>query len=156
MVKRWLGSHWLLGGHITEEVVELLCAAVFLGAKPGASTETQNDSTPGTKERGFALVVRLLADWDWEGGLHVPLYGSNPEEDQPDAPQSHHISGPSRGAWHVRTELDTNGRMWTTHGPDAVVARRVKDIAKATWHVLQSGSYNVKVGVQVSFSESAT
>lgn len=48
----------------------------------------------------------------------------------------------------MKTEKDPEGRMWTTDGPDAVVARRVQDIAKATWNSMQANDgsdYDVKV-----------
>lgn len=133
LVKRWLGCHWLLGGHITEEAVELLCAAIFMGAGPGdSSEEKQGVNVPSTKERGFALVVQFLAEWEWEGGLLIPLYTRELDGDAPNTSSSPPSSGNRHGAWHLKTDPDPEGRMWTGDGPDAVVARRVKDIARAT------------------------
>ncbi|KAI0788916.1 Nrap protein [Irpex lacteus] len=140
LVKRWLASHWLLGGHIQEEVVELLCATVFLTASGAVKSEGEKEkaSTPGSKERAFALVVQFLANWEWEGGLFVPIYGSETEDGLSDSTRPLPTVTGRKGAWAIRTERDAEGRIWTSKGPDAVVARRVKDIARATWNSLQA------------------
>lgn len=138
LVKRWLASHWLLHGHISEEAVEILCASLFIGdgrhvgVDPDAKVE-ERARTSGSKERGFASMISFLKDWKWEEGLMVPLYAK-------DASSS--LDGPlpkrsTRGVWRISTELDKEGYIWTSHGPDAMVARRVKDIAKATWACLE-------------------
>ncbi|THG99128.1 hypothetical protein EW026_g3163 [Hermanssonia centrifuga] len=127
LVKRWLASHWLLHGYISEEVVELICASIFLGSD---ASSKDRESVPGTKERGLAVVVEFLKDWEWENGLFVPL-----------------LTGGKSGAWAVSTELDPTGHMWTSNGPDAIVARRVRTIAKASWSCLQEvegGDFDVK------------
>lgn len=152
LVKRWLASHWLLGGHIQEEVVELLCAVVFLtgSGAPKADGKKEKASIPNTKERAFALVVQFLANWGWESGVFVPLYGSEVEDSTESAPGVGSVSTGRRGAWAIRTERDADGHMWTANGPDAVVARRIKDIAKATWNSIQAidgADTAVKVGL---------
>ncbi|KAF8965448.1 Nrap protein [Flammula alnicola] len=122
LVKRWLASHWLLHGHISEEVVELICASFFVDGGHTVSAETDTEKTiqhlvPASKERGFAYVVQFLKEWKWEEGLFVS------------------------------TELDKEGHVWTYKGPDLVVARRVRALADATWNCLQEvehGQLNVQ------------
>ena len=104
---------------------------------------------PGTKERGFAMVVRFLSEWEWERGVSVPLYES--EEDRKEAEEARkvEVSPDKAGVWVVSTEMDPEGRMWTAEGPDAIVARRVRSIAKASWAALQgmeSSEFDAKVG----------
>lgn len=140
LVKRWLASHWLLHGHIYEELVELICALFFVG--------NARQSIPGSKERGFACVVRFLKDWAWEDGLFVPLF----EPDVDDVVTTMKMSGP--GVWTVKTDFDKEGRIWTAPGPDLVVAHRVRALAKATWTELQSveqGTFVVKVSIILCF-----
>ncbi|KAG5642940.1 hypothetical protein DXG03_001857 [Asterophora parasitica] len=151
LVKRWLASHWLLNGHISEEAVELICAAFFVG--DGRSVGVDSDdgkqdgraSIPGSKERGFATVIAFLKDWKWEEGLVVPLYGSNKgTEEVPAKAAPKAVSG---GVWNISTDLDKDGRMWTAQGPDAIVAHRVRSLAKATWSHFQSieqGQLNIQ------------
>ncbi|RDX41283.1 Nrap protein [Lentinus brumalis] len=148
LVKRWFAAHWLLRSHVREEAVELLCAYVFL--RTGARVQAEGAAgivgadVPGTKERGFATVLEFLKEWDWTKGLVVPLeFGERDASVTPDA------SGrPStRAAWSLVTEFDPEGRMWTSDGPDAIVARRVTALAKAAWDGLcglESGDGNVK------------
>ena len=139
LMKRWLASHWLLEVHISQEAVELICAKVFVG--DGSSLSEDFDSlknqvdTPVTKERGFAAVVHFLASWEWQAGLYVPLYGKV-EALIPRGPAG------SVGAWVIRTSEDPSGKMWTSSGPDAVVARRVTAFARATWNQLQGDPYS--------------
>ena len=143
LVKRWFASHWLLRGHVSEEVVELLCASFFAAGK------AESARIPGSKERGFALVVDFLREWKWEEGLFVPLYAGDSqllEEEVSSASSKKHAFG--SGVWRVRTEMDTEGRVWTGRGPDVVVANRVKALAKATWECMQqkeTGVFDVKV-----------
>ena len=160
LVKRWLASHWLLHGHVSEEAVEILCAKFFVGdgrgvgldGDAGEGKRDERASVPGSKERGFATVIAFLKQWKWEEGLFVPLYGPQTKGDMEQA----NIPGTSTngGVWKVATEFDVGGHMWTGHGPDAVVAHRITALAKATWDLLQgmeSGSLDVRVRLSNSY-----
>lgn len=146
LVKRWLAAHWVLGGHVSGEAAELLCVAVFLrSAGSGAGV-------PGTKERGFAAVIGLLKDWDWSAGMVVPLYSVDGAADAGDVPPVgvDVKAGARTGVWALVTDMDRDGHVWTAQGPDAVVARRVKVLAQATWDSLrgmESAGFEVKVRV---------
>jgi U3 small nucleolar RNA-associated protein 22 len=148
LVKRWLASHWLLDVHISQEAVELICAKAFIGDGSSLSEDSDNlnnqDHGPVTKERGFAVVVHFFANWEWQAGLDVPLFGKV----EASTPQA--SAGPP-GAWVIRTSADPSGKMWTSTGPDAVVARRVTAFSKATWSHLQGDPYSFK-DVSVRFS----
>ncbi|KAG6887313.1 hypothetical protein C0992_012897, partial [Termitomyces sp. T32_za158] len=155
LVKRWLAAHWLLNGHISEEAVELICASFFVGdgmnIRQDLDEETNRDdpaSVPGSKERGFSTVIAFLKDWKWEEGLFVPLYGSNKlPEDGSSKVTPRATSG---GVWSIATGFDNEGRMWTSSGPDLVIAHRVKALAQATWQHLQ-GMEQGKFDVQPMF-----
>ncbi|KAI0635441.1 Nrap protein [Trametes polyzona] len=137
LTKRWFASHWLLGGHVTEEAVELLCAYVFLRSRAPLAGDAASHATsaPGSKERGFAQVVEFLKDWDWTEGLVVPLDNA---EQNANAPQpGPHPSTSQDVAWSLVTPFDSEGHMWTSTGPNAVVARRITSLAKATWDSLR-------------------
>ncbi|KAI0300071.1 Nrap protein [Multifurca ochricompacta] len=125
LVKRWLAAHWLLRLHVSEEAVEVLCAAVFVGV--GLA------QVPTTRERGFACVVRLLRDWNWLEGMSVMLYGIS---EQRHDTYSSAVSG-AKGVWMLKTEADPDGRMWTMDSPDVVAALRVRALAQATHAYLQ-------------------
>lgn len=146
LVKRWLSAHWLLDTHISGEAVELLCAVAFVGRGKKVANPTQLVDVPGTKERAFFKVVDFLKDWEWEGGLFVPLYGDDQVNDTETA-----LAAPvaiKGAAWTIATEFDPAGRMWTSHGPDPIAARRVTAIAKATWQCslgVEGAGYNVAV-----------
>ena len=149
LVKRWLASHWLLDVHVSQEAAELICAKVFIG--DGSDLYEDFDSpknqvdAPVTKERGFATVVHFLASWEWRAGLYIPLYGKVEV-------QTSRGSAGSFGAWVIRTSEDPSGKMWTSSGPDAVVARRITAFAKATWDRLQEDPYSFKdVSVRLSY-----
>ncbi|KAF7308582.1 Mannose-6-phosphate isomerase [Mycena chlorophos] len=138
LVKRWLASHWVLRGHVTDEVVELICASAFVGDGRDLSVDPETPiveraSVPGTKERGFATVVRFLVDWKWEDGLFVPLYGG----EAVDLGALPALANAGPGVWRISTEADSEGNMWTLHGPDLTVALRIRALAAATWECLQ-------------------
>ena len=152
IVKIWLASHWLLHTHISEEVVELICASFFVDGRAATSImdmdaeQTSQHLVPGSKERGFAAVVRFLKEWKWEDGLMIPLYGvaAQPSDATPSVDNVMH-----KGVWRVSTEHDAEGHVWTCDGPDLVVARRVRSLAEATWNCLQTleqAQIDIKVG----------
>ena len=155
LVKRWFSAHWLLGGHVSNEAIELLCASVFIGS--GKSTtntpeaaNTQFADVPGTKERAFFKVIEFLNNWKWEKGLFVPLYGADTQHGEDEKGEGGVIN-PVAGkgaAWIIATEFDPSGRMWTSHGPDPVVARRVRMLARGVWktsHEVERSGYDVLV-----------
>jgi U3 small nucleolar RNA-associated protein 22 len=138
LVKRWFASHWLLGTHVSPEALELIVSAVFADIK-GARF------VPGTREKGFVRVIEFLRDWRWEDGLFTRLYEL--DADGPPVPSSDQGAASSPAAWHIRTGADTAGTVWTSCGPDAVVARRVQALAAATYDVLaavSTGTLDVK------------
>ncbi|KIL70007.1 hypothetical protein M378DRAFT_721596, partial [Amanita muscaria Koide BX008] len=148
LVKRWFASHWLLQGHISEEAVEIICASFFTGSiadlhydgKSGIQTRL-----PGSKERGFATVIEFLKEWKWEDGLFVPLYAGDSQLEDAHFEKNKLVGGP--GVWKISTEMDREGKVWTSGGPDVVAANRVKALAKATWECLQQmerGKFDVK------------
>ncbi|KAF7312182.1 Mannose-6-phosphate isomerase [Mycena indigotica] len=128
LVKRWLTAHWVLDGHITPEAVELLCAHMFVN-----QTNSENMDVPGTKERGFACVIRFLKHWKWEDGLFVPIYG----EDMVDAGSLPGLLNGGAGVWRITTEADQEGTVWTRAGPDITLALRIQALAAATWDRLR-------------------
>jgi len=112
--------------------VEIVCASVFV--QRALNTPRERAPVPESKERGFALVVRFLKEWDWKEPLIVPLY----EEEGEVASTGQSATSPASGVWRLATEMDRAGQMWTKEGPDVLIAQRIRDLAKATWKVLQS------------------
>ncbi|KAF9270066.1 Nrap protein [Marasmius fiardii PR-910] len=153
LIKRWFASHWLLHGHITEEVIELLCARSFV--VPGWDQDVDQENNPhlqapmvpGSKERGFAAVIQFLKDWKWEEGVFVPIYDASMSTDS--APEL--VNASSTGVWRVSTKIDEQGTMWTRNGPDFIVARRVHALAQATWKRLQEMERSGRMDVQSLF-----
>ena len=141
LVKRWLAAHWLLRLHVSEEAVEIICAAVFAGVG--------SVRAPNTRSRGFARVIRLLCDWDGSEGMTVPLYAAS--DPGPDLYSS--SAAGAKGVWSLKTEADPDGYMWTLDAPDVVAARRVRALAQAT-HAYLRGVESGVLEVPVSFSDS--
>lgn len=123
LVKQWLGSHWLLHSHVSKEVIKLICASFFVTSRFTTNANTDTEQTihhliPANKGQGFAFMIKFLKDWKWEDSLFVPLYGADP------AP-SDKATFPKVGAmsvWKVMTEHDKYGHVWTSNGPDPVIA----------------------------------
>ncbi|KAF8841474.1 Nrap protein [Paxillus ammoniavirescens] len=141
LVKRWIASHWLLGIHITEEAVEIICARPFVGAST-MLPETAA-SVPRSKERGFALVLEFLKEWKPEDPLFVPMYEDSGSLTKPSVVA---VSSKS-GVWTISTSQDKSGRMWTSSGPDVVAAHRLRALAEEACKILQAADadpYDVK------------
>lgn len=147
LLTRWLASHWVFGGQgVNAETVELICAALFTG---------KGRNIPGTREVGFARAVEFLKEWKWEeegGSLDVQLVEKTAESvgqvEKPEKDNEGFISAKGKGVWTIRTDLDAEGRVWTHDFPDSLVALRMRELAKATWEILndmESRSLSVKV-----------
>ena len=131
--------------HVSEEAFEILCASVFLSVSGALSSVRGTENVPGSRERGFAKVVRMLAEWDWEAGpLEVPMYVEGT-----DAGDKGILGrGVTKGVWRLKTAFDAEGKMWTAHEPDLLAAMRLRAVAKGTWELLRgmdSGVLDVKV-----------
>lgn len=142
LVKRWLASHWLLGIHVSEEAVEIICARLFIGT--GVTLPDTTVGIPRSKEHGFALIMEFLKDWKLENPLFVPLYEDNGPLTEPSVV----AVGSKEGIWTISTSEDPGGKMWTSSGPDIVAARRLRALAEEAFKILQEtdiDSYSVKV-----------
>ncbi|KAG9311330.1 Nrap protein [Chiua virens] len=145
LVKRWLASHWLLGIHVSEEAVEMICARPFVGT--GVALPDTATSIPRSKERGFALVIEFLKDWKPEIPLFVPLY----EDSSPLTAPSVVAVSSKEGVWTISTSQDLGGKMWTSSGPDTVAAHRLCALAKEAYKILQEADIDA-YSVQRLFS----
>ncbi|KAH0828604.1 Nrap protein [Lanmaoa asiatica] len=131
LIKRWFASHWLLGIHVSEEAVEMICTRPFVGT--GAALPDAAVSIPRSKERGFALVIEFLKDWKPENPLFIPLYEDNSSLTEPSV-----VAVSSKeGVWTISTSEDPGGKMWTSSGPDVVAAHRLCALAKEAHKILQ-------------------
>ncbi|KAG0698626.1 Nrap protein [Suillus ampliporus] len=117
LVKRWLAAHWLLRTHVSEEAIEIICTRPFVGGKQ-ESTESAA-TVPHSKERGFSLVLEFLKDWKWEEPLFIPLYEDNAPATAPE--------------------------VWTSNGPDAVAAHRLRAVAKEAIKVLHDAETDLDI-----------
>jgi U3 small nucleolar RNA-associated protein 22 len=145
LFKRWISAHWL-SPHISTEAAELICAEVYLN--PGAQ------ESPCSGQAGFSRTIAFLTNWDFrESPIALPLYtvsgaeGSNrvglPGEVLAKVQElfTGHISvdpALSHGAWTLATEQDYSGHMWTEN-VTALVASRVREVAKATMSYMNAG-----------------
>jgi Nrap protein PAP/OAS1-like domain 5 len=104
-----------------------------------------------------------LAEWKWEeGGVWVGLYGPRPsseggvEDSGAAVSKGAGAAGPN-AAWILQTAMDKDGKMWTRHGPDVIVAKRIRALAGATCGFMRGienlhGPFDVKVGFRSSLS----
>lgn len=159
LVKRWLSAH-MLATHVQPELVELVCASVYL--TPATFTPPASHST------GFARVIQLLSRWKWKAApLLVPLYSVAgveagktvvfPKERRAQAMEAFkkmRSTDPnvSQGALFVATEEDPNGRVFGARKPTRVVAMRLVQVAKATLHHLEQSERNGSLKVEVRHS----
>lgn len=145
ITKRWLAAH-LLASHIPVELVELICANVYMNAEEASEV-------PHSGVLGFSRVLHFLSNWNWrEQPLLVPVYTAPSVHDVaimptfPDKQRNKAIAAFSKtrkedpainkSAWFVATEKDTLGRTWGEHQPTKLVAGRVQQLARATLDAL--------------------
>ncbi|KAI8056751.1 Nrap protein [Syncephalis plumigaleata] len=136
LTKRWFAAHMLLGDHltITDQAVELLCAAVFVDAAPW--------QPPGTGHAGFARVLRLLHTWSWQREpLIVDLNESVTAEQRETIHQSFQqqleSSSSSSLGMIIATGQDPSGNWWRANQIDAILVARISQLAKASYTCIE-------------------
>lgn len=157
LVKRWFAAH-MLSPHVPAELIELICASVYLSPSTYA--------VPATHSAGFARVIMLLAQWKWKTApLLVPLYSAAgleagqrvvfPKEQRAQAIEAFkkfRASDPnvSHGALFIATEEDPAGKVFGSRRPGKVVVMRMAQIAKATLRCLEENDRTGSLRVEVS------
>lgn len=159
LVTRWLSAH-MLSDQLSAELVELVCATVYLTPTPYAAA-------PASHSVGFGRVISLLARWKWSTmPIVLPLYstaGSEagqrvvfPADKRTQALEAFKKARATDvklngGAYVVVTEQDLSGRVFGAVRPGKLVAARVSQLAKATLACLdqngRDGTLNIEVGL---------
>ncbi|KAI9488082.1 Nrap protein [Zychaea mexicana] len=123
LMKRWFGAH-LLSLQISEELIELICAHVFLEAHPW--------QPPVNAITGMARVLGLLATWDWrKTPLVVDIEGELTEADR-DTISQRFTKKSAHATLVVATAKDLDGLRWSSPKPNKAVAARVQMLARAS------------------------
>ncbi|ORX43485.1 Nrap protein [Hesseltinella vesiculosa] len=131
LVKRWFGAH-MLSAQVPEEIIELLCASVFLDPLPFTA--------PVSPYTGFARTMALIASWDWPS---TPLVVDIEEEmtaaDRETAAQAFEQQRLSASAKSmvIATAQDLHGARWWSSGQASPgVIARLQSLAHASCTVL--------------------
>lgn len=134
LVKRWFGVH-LLTRHFSEELIELLCAYVFIEPSPW--------SPAVSAIAGFARVLNLLATWGWRTTPLIVDLGNELKPADRDAILENFSQLRKRnpqmsvGAMVVATPSDLHGLRWSGSKPNKIVLARLQVLAKASINVMQ-------------------
>ncbi|KAI9482662.1 MAG: Nrap protein [Benjaminiella poitrasii] len=134
LVKRWFGCH-MLNPQVTEEMIELIVAQVFLEPQPW--------SIPMSTFAGFGRVLHLLATWDWaKQPLVVDIEGEltagQRETIMSEFSQQRRVNPQMTvGAMTIASAKDLTGHRWTKRTTRAIAAR-ITALARASLNVLQT------------------
>ncbi|ORX83004.1 Nrap protein [Basidiobolus meristosporus CBS 931.73] len=129
ITKRWFSAH-MLAPHFSEELIELICAYVYL--YPGAWSE------PGSGFVGFNRVLKLVTSHDWKNEpLIVDLDNSIKNSEKEEILQKfNELRKNDEHCKHssmvVATSKDLDGSCWSKESPQGVILVRAKMLAKAT------------------------
>ncbi|KAJ3246156.1 hypothetical protein HDU78_007803 [Chytriomyces hyalinus] len=133
LVKRWISAHWL-SLHFSEEAIEILVTSVFVNGG-GAYA-----SPPACAFSGLVRVLELFWKWDWEReALIVEFEKGDVSAEQRTVIQAKVGESGSKkgGLMRLATADDLEGVAWTLNGPSALVLKRVKVLAKASYKLLK-------------------
>lgn len=139
LVKRWFGAH-LLSPQVSEEMIELLVAHVFLEPQPWTA--------PVSTFSAFGRVLALLATYDFQSmPLVIDIEGEITAKDREQITaefNQHRRTNPQMtiGAMTIATTKDLQGHRWTHHKPGRPVLARVQALARASLTVIESAKTN--------------
>ncbi|KDN37312.1 Nrap protein [Tilletiaria anomala UBC 951] len=145
LAKRWVAAQ-MVGSHVPEESVELLCASIFLSL---------GDAAPASGPSGYVLFLHKLASWAWrEEPVAVPLFtASQAPEETKSAAFPEHISRQvsqafqrtrssdpslSQRAWFIATEQDVQGSCWSESRPSVMIADALRQLARSSIEILKT------------------
>ena len=119
VAKRWISAH-MLSSHIGGEIIELLVGYLFL--HPGAV------EPPHSREVAFVRFLDLIASHPWNV---LPLFLDPDDEVTLEAMQGleRKMDSPESPTMCIPTPYDSDGDIWTRHGPAAVVLKRAQLLA---------------------------
>jgi U3 small nucleolar RNA-associated protein 22 len=129
LIKRWFGAH-MLSPQISEEMIELLVAHVFLSPQPWVA--------PVGTLAASSRVLGLLATWDWQNiPLMVDIEGEMTAKDRERIMSEflqHRRTNPQLtvGAMTIATAKDHSGHRWTGKKPNRAIASRIQALARAS------------------------
>jgi U3 small nucleolar RNA-associated protein 22 len=159
LVKRWLACH-LLSNHVSPEMIELLCAYIFL--RPDSQRQ------PIIGVTGFLRTLNFLQLWDWrQEPLLIPIESIAGLEETMDVQfDSEKVKiaetafqerrkldpGMSSGAWHIATDTEPRGVFWCLEGrgTNPMIADRVKMLSRASCKFIEQGMDEVAPNMTVS------
>lgn len=143
LIKRWFGAH-MLSPQISEEMIELLVAHVFLAPQPWVA--------PISTLAASSRVLSLLATWDWQNiPLMVDIEGEMTAKDREHIMSEflqHRRTNPQLtvGAMTIATAKDHSGHRWTGKKPNRAIAARIQALARASVQVIDEAqaSHDIK------------
>lgn len=136
LAKRWIGAH-LLSTQMPVELIELICAKVFVDPSPWA--------VPNSGFVGFMRVLQLLDSWDWkkeplivelESGLLTAdvrtKIGETFRISRGLGTNGTAVEAPKlKPVMWVATEQDVDGKWWGWEKPGVVIVERIRRLAGA-------------------------
>jgi U3 small nucleolar RNA-associated protein 22 len=138
LIKQWFSSHKLVG-HISEELIELLCLHVFLCPYPW--------KVPSSVTTGFLRTLDFLSRWDWRDEPLIIDSAETLTNDDRTSIRKHLEEWRKRdpnmnhAVLFVATSHDRSGTAYTRDGPSKLIASRMTRLAKAACKLVKQHDY---------------
>lgn len=146
LLKRWIAAQ-MLSRHVPDELVELVCAQVFV---------SPSEKAPATGSSGFSLALRRLATWRWREepllvatasaisapeGVESVRFPTSKAIEAESAFKLARSSDPAMNhlAWFIASEEDTAGSDFGRREPGASIADALQRLARAASTILEAG-----------------
>jgi len=143
LFKQWTDAH-LISSYLSEELLEILVAQVFLYPHPWDS--------PSSVMTGFLRTLHLLSRWDWQKEpLIIDFNGELTSQDlagiQTRFKAWRNIDPAMNNvALFVASNLDPDGVTWTQFSrPPRVVAARLSSLAKAAMKLVKENELKLNM-----------
>jgi U3 small nucleolar RNA-associated protein 22 len=137
LVKMWFDRH-MLSGHVSDELMELLVARIFLQPYPWRA--------PSSAMTGFLRTLMFLSRWDWRSTpLIVDFTGEMTNEDVTSIKTRLEAwrkidPGMNRTVLLAASNHDLTGTAFTDKGPSKMVAARITALARSACKLLKHQS----------------
>ncbi|KAL2315016.1 U3 small nucleolar RNA-associated protein 22-like [Schizosaccharomyces pombe] len=141
LAKHWFYSH-LLTDHVTDEVIELLVASVYINSSSWRTTSSG--------ETAFCRMLHFLAHWDWRfDPLIINSNGKLPHDVRHQATEKlesirKQDVAIAHNAYYIITDYDFDGNHIGYYKPSKIIANRITSLARASLSELLKDTPNYK------------
>lgn len=130
LAKRWLSAHLLDDSHISDVVVELLLASIYISPEPYSSVQTP--------QVAFLRFLELFVKSHWNTDPVIVNFNNEMNREEIIEIESHFNTNRSTlPSLFISTPYDQKNSLWTRKKPSLVILNRITALARESLKIIE-------------------